>query len=492
MSEKASVGQATADIEQLRKLGVSSNFDRRMTKWENFALGFTYLSPVVAVYSLFGSSLSAGGPPMIWTFILIAVLQYFVALVFGEVVSQFPISGGLYPWTRRLVGKRWAWMTGAIYICALFVSIAAVATGGAPFVARVLGIAETPAIVTSMAIGMILVTTMVNLSGTKLLANVAMFGFVCELLGALAVGGYLLIFSRHQSPEILFHSYGVENGGSYIVPFVTSALGALFCYYGFEACGDVAEETPDPGRTIPKAMTMTIYIGAFATTFVVFALLMALPDVKAAIGGRDPDPVGTILKSNLGIGGYRLVSGIVLVSFISCVLSLQAAASRLVFAFARDEMMPFSAALSRLSETHQVPRNSLILAGVVPSIIALMALVLANALTVIISFAVIGIYISFQLLVLAAIIARMRGWRPNGSFNLGTWGWPINIIALAGGLSSIVNICWPRQPDAAWYMNYLVLLTSGTVIIVLYLFMLIIRPYEGSTSAAGDAHLLNN
>ena len=68
----------------------------------------------------------------------------FVCLVFCEVVSQFPISGGLYPWARRLVGKRWAWMAGWIYGWALLVSIAAVATGGAPFVVQLLGFPVTP------------------------------------------------------------------------------------------------------------------------------------------------------------------------------------------------------------------------------------------------------------------------------------------------------------------------------------------------------------
>ena len=35
------------DAEQLRALGYVSHFDRTMSKWENFSLGFTYLSPVV-------------------------------------------------------------------------------------------------------------------------------------------------------------------------------------------------------------------------------------------------------------------------------------------------------------------------------------------------------------------------------------------------------------------------------------------------------------
>jgi amino acid transporter len=101
-----------ADIAQLKALGYSSNFDRSMTELENFSLGFTYLSPVVGVYTLFASALAAGGPPMFWSYVVVGIGQMFVCLVFGEVVSQFPISGGLYPWARRLVGKRWAWMAG--------------------------------------------------------------------------------------------------------------------------------------------------------------------------------------------------------------------------------------------------------------------------------------------------------------------------------------------------------------------------------------------
>ncbi|SMY01186.1 MULTISPECIES: amino acid permease [Brevibacterium] len=75
-----------------------------MSPWANFALGFTYLSPLVGVYSLMAVALSTGGPPSMWWIIIVACGQMLVALVFGEVVSQFPIAGGIYPWARRLWG----------------------------------------------------------------------------------------------------------------------------------------------------------------------------------------------------------------------------------------------------------------------------------------------------------------------------------------------------------------------------------------------------
>src|ERR1700675_1314218 len=138
------------DAEQLRSLGYVSHFDRSMSLWENFALGFTYLSPVVGVYTIFATVFAAGGPPMWWTYLFVGVGQMMVCLVFGEIVSQFPISGGLYPWARRLFGKRWAWMAGWVYVWALWVTVAAVATGGAPFFATLVGVDISPAVTTAI------------------------------------------------------------------------------------------------------------------------------------------------------------------------------------------------------------------------------------------------------------------------------------------------------------------------------------------------------
>jgi amino acid transporter len=480
-----------ADAAQLQALGYTSKFDRTMTELENFSLGFTYLSPVVGVYSLFGFALAAGGPPMFWWYLLVGIGQMFVCLVFGEVVSQFPISGGLYPWARRLVGKRWAWMAGWVYLWALLVSIAAVATGGAPFVAQLLGFTPVPAITTGIALGMISIATVLNVSGTRLLARVAMFGFICELIGAILVGGYLLLFARHNPFAVLFDSVGIRSSsGSYLPAFLASALAAMFCYYGFEACGDVAEETPDASRMIPRAMRMTIYVGGAAAMLVCLALILAVPDMNAIISGKDTDPVATILRTAMGDVGFRAVLAVVLVSFVSCALSLQAAASRLLFAFARDEMIAGSKLFSRISPHTHVPVPALLVTGLVPALIALCGLWLQNAVSTIISFASAGIYMAFQMLVLGALIARWKGWVPAGPFTLGRWGWPVNSIALGYGVSAIVDMVWPRSPHDPWYSNYGMIVTAMGVLVLGIIYMLAARPYDHGNAPAGDAHLL--
>jgi len=477
---------AEQDTAQLAALGYTATFERSMSLWENFSLGFTYLSPVVGVYSVFALAIMAGGPPMLWTYLLVGAGQLMVCLVFGEVVSQYPISGGLYPWARRLVGPRWAWMAGWIYMWALWTSIAAVSMGGAPFVSQLLGIELSPSTNVVIAIAAVLLTTVLNLAGTRLLARVAMFGFICEIVGAICVGIYLLVFARQQNFSILFNTYDFGHGLGYIPALLAASVGATFCYYGFEACGDVAEETPNPSRAIPRAMIMTIYIGGTSAMLVCLALLLAIPDLGAAISGKDADPVSTVLKTALGELGFRVVIGIVLVSFFSCLLSLQAAASRLMYSYARDGMIVGSGWLKQISERTKVPGNALFLAGLIPAIIIFMGLYMEQAAKTIIVFGSMGIYVSFQMIVFGALYARLHGWVPQGAFKLGKWAMPVNGIAGTFGVGAIVNLAWPRSPTDPWYLNYGMVLTLAIVIGAGLLYMLIARPLAVGDVANGN------
>lgn len=478
---------ADQDAEQLRALGYSSNFERSMSVWQNFALGFTYLSPVVGVYTLFGLCLAAGGPPMFWSYLLIGFGQMLVCLIFCEIVSQYPISGGVYPWARRLVGKKWAWMVGWVYAISLCVTIAAVALGAGPYIAKLLGFESSLVTNTLVALVLTVAATVLNLSGTKLLARVAMFGFICELVGAILIGGYLLIFERHQPISVLFNTFDISIDGAYWPAFLTASLAGMFLYYGFEACGDVAEETPNPSRQVPKAMRMTIWIGGAASMFAALALILAVPDIRAVVSGEDADPMTTILSSAFGPTGTQVVMAIITVSFVSCVLSLQASASRLLYAYARDEMFVGSKVLQKLSPSTHVPTAALVVCGVVPALIVCVGFYMQNAIALVVSFAAIGIYLAFQMIVGGALYARLRGWKPKGQFTLGHWGWPVNIAALCYGLFAIINMSWPRTPDAPWYVNYSIPLVGSAVIVLGILYMALFRPYEKGTAPASDA-----
>ena len=102
-------------------------------------------------------------------------------------------------------------------------------------------------------------------------------------------------------------------------------------------------------------MRMTIYIGGAAAMFVCLSLILAVPDFGAVISGAGRRPRRDVLWRRLRHrSGPGSCSVVVLISFVSCALSLQAAASRLIYSYARDGMLPFSGC-AQLRETPPRP-----------------------------------------------------------------------------------------------------------------------------------------
>ncbi len=481
--------EETTDSDQLAALGYSTTFTRNMTLWENFALGFTYLSPVVGVYTIFALSLAAAGPAMIWWLVIVGIGQMLVALVFSEVVSQYPLAGGVYPWARRLWGPKWAWMTGWIYAWALLATITAVTYGAGPFAAALFGFEPSQNATIIIAFVLILAVTLVNLQGTHVLGRVVMFGFLAEIGGAIVVGAYLLLFYRNQSLGVIFDSYGiVDDVGSYAPAFIAASLIGLFQYYGFEACGDVAEEIADPGRKIPKAMRMTIYIGGAASIFICYALIVSTVDIGAVISGEETDPIGTTMASAFGDFGSRVIFAVVIISFFSAALSLQAAASRLIFSYGRDRMIFGSSILSRVTPGKHMAPAAIGVAAVVPAVLVALDKVIEGGLFKIVSFAALGIYIAFQMVILAALRARIKGWRPRGSYSLKGFGLVVNIVALVYGLFAIYLLAKPSSvPEWSFFDNWNILISAFVVIVAGLLYMIVARPYTKGDAPAGDA-----
>lgn len=475
-----------SDDDHLRVLGYDDTFNRSMSLWANFALGFTYLSPLVGVYSLFALALSAGGPPSIWWIVIVGAGQLLVSLVFGEVVSQYPIHGGIYPWARRLWGRRYAWMAAWVYIWAMIVTITAVAEYGAGFAASLFGVPIDATSGLLLTLALLLVALLINLAGTKWLGRVARIGLAAELIGVIGLGLYLLIFQRQQEFSVFFDTMNVEGDGSYLTAFVGAALAGLFLFYGFEACGDVAEETASPARSIPRAMVLTILVGGVSALFSFAGYVMAAPNLEQIVAGEDADPIPGILTATLGDVGATIFLVVAVTAFLSCVLSLQAAASRLLFSFARDGMLPGHRWLAKVSQKSKVPTNALIVASTIPALIAVLVWINPALLYPVTAFAVLGIYVSFQMVVLAALRQRFKGWRPAGPFSLGAFGMVVNILALAYGVFAMVLLATPgTSGDVA--ADWIVLIGLGVVLGTGAIYLLVARPDAASTAPAGDA-----
>ena len=113
----------------------------------------------------------------------------------------------------------------------------------------------------------------------------------------------------------------------------------------------------------------------------------------------------------------------------------------------------------------------------------------------IITFAVVGIYISFQLVVLASLLARQRGWRAQGAFTLGRYGLLVNLVAFVYGVSTIVILSDKTPASVAnpgFFDRWLVPISAAIVAAIglVYLFVFrpkaVVRPDARAESGSGE------
>jgi len=485
VSASPAVAEVGADERQLAGLGYRQQLSRSIGLLSNFAVGFTYLSPVVGVYSLFAFGLATGGPAFIWSVPIVVFGQFMVVFTFSEIASQFPLAGGIYQWSKRLVGPRYAFMSGWMYTVALLITVAAVAYAANLFAAPLFGWENTALSTVLVAVAVIVLGGILNMLGIRRLALLARAGLVVEIAGTLGLGAYLLLFDRNQDFGVIFDTMGA-GGGDYLGAFLAAALFSVWIFYGFEACGDIAEEVHDPSRKVPRAMQLTLAVGGATSFFLAIALILAVPDIGAVMSGADASPIDSILLANFGDTGTTIALALILFAFVSCTIAIQGAAIRLVYSFARDGMVVGSRALSSVHPRWHMPPGAVLVAVIVPSLITLLP---SATVTIIITFAVVGIYIGFQSVVLASIIARARGWRPSGSFNLGGWGWPVNVVGLVYGVSAIVILSFKTGEGLESFVDrWLVPISAGVVFLLGLAYLLIARPSENiRADARADA-----
>jgi amino acid transporter len=438
--QHAADGDAHGDDARLRELGYRPQLRRALGLFGNMSVGFTYLSPVVGVYALFALLLPVGGPAaLFWSIPFVAAGQLLVALTFGEVASHYPVAGGIYQWARRLVGRNYGWLAAWVYLCALMATISSVAVLANAFFAALFEYEATTTSTFLLAVSLLVLGGVINLMGPRALGRVALAGFWAEVVGSVVLGAYLLLFHNRAGLGVVLDTTHLDGDavvtGFTVSTFLGALLFSMWIFYGFEACGDIAEEVRDASRRVPRAMLLTIGVAVGSVVLVTLGFLVGIEDYPALLASGE-DPISVVLASAFGGSEVltKIVYAMICVAFVSCVLAIQAATSRLLFSLARDRVLPAGRVLAGVNR-HGVPVAAIVATTATPAVVAAVDSFVTEGRMV--YFAIAGMYVAFQCVVLGALVARLRGWRPAGRFSLGPAGVLVNVVALAYGIFGI-------------------------------------------------------
>src|SRR6266536_2531755 len=371
---QSDLSQQQKDEALLQRFGYKQELRRTLGFISNFAVAFSYISVSTGTFSLFALGILAGGPAFFWTWIIVAIGQFIVALNFAELSSHFPIAGSIYQWSKRLSGYTLGWFTGWFYFFAGILTITGVAfTVPIPLLAIFPGI---PATILNMpspvfiALVSIVIGTIINIAGVRLLAIINNIGVAAEIIGMFVFALVLLIFFNHQPLSFLFTGSTVSPqslGGQWTPGFDDTYFGAfaaamfmsLFVIYGFDTAGTLGEETKDPQRNAPRGVLWAIGLSAIAGVLFLGGTLLSirnLPNIEnIASGANFTQTLPTIITDALGTNWGNVYLGVVLIAVCVCTLAIQSATIRLMFSMGRDGRLPFGRVSGTVNPTFRTP-----------------------------------------------------------------------------------------------------------------------------------------
>lgn len=460
------------DNNDLASFGYRQELKRSMGSFSSFAAGFSYISILTGLFQMFHLGYGVAGPAFFWTWPFVLVGQLLVALCFAELASRFPLSGGVYQWAKFTGNPFLGWMTGWIYLACLIVTIGAVAMAlqvSLPQISgsfQIIGTSADPKSVAMNAILLgailIVISTIINARGIKLLAVINNIGVFAELVGIIILIVLLFIHKERSPIEAVVN---IQHSGSEPFPDLTilmaaTALTASYVLYGFDTAGTLAEETHDPRKKAPRAILQALLAAGLAGLLVLLFALMAAPDLGNPDLGNIRGGLPMLVKSVLGETMGKLFLCIVIFAIIVCTLAVHSGAIRLMFAMGRDRLLPFSKSLSKVSSTTHTPVMATLVCGLGAIIILAVNVQFPKVFELVTSIAILWANLAYWIVVAVQLKNRFNSARSavktEARFSLGKWGFPVNILALVWSSFMVINVSWPRTATYGleWYNQY--------------------------------------
>jgi urea carboxylase system permease len=470
------------DIQDLAAFGYKPVLDRTLGSFSSFAASFSYISILTGVFQMFYVGYGAAGPAFYWTWPIVFLGQLAVGLCFAELAARYPLSGGIYQWSRWIGWRGVGWMAGWVYLFCSIISLAAVALAlqatlpqiapmfqliGGPYPSAGAPTIGSDSAKNAVLLGcaLIAVTTLINSVGVRLLARINNIGVMAELIGV-ALLVLLLAVKVRRGPAVLFETLGHGDGGAlpYLGPFLAASLMASYVLYGFDTAGSLAEETDEPRRRAPRAILQALAASALAGGLLMLFGILAVSDPGlpelGQINGGLPFLVKDVLGANLGT---LLLVEVVFAVFV-CALAVHAGTVRLMFAMARDSNLPFAHALSHVPARTRTPILPAVVIGGLAATILVVNINLPQVIETLCSVAIVWANLAYLLVTFPLLVSRFRrsgasatlaagsglsdggdaGEATHRLFSMGRLGLPINAIAVVWGLFVVINIGWPR------------------------------------------------
>ncbi|KKY26616.1 putative amino acid transporter [Diplodia seriata] len=441
------------------------------------------------VLSVFqGGLLNGGNAGLIYGYIFVWFGTILQVLVMAEMASMIPLAGGQYNWVAVLsppsCSKFLSYTTGWLCVIGWQCTVASAGYLSGTLIQGLL-VLNYPDYEfqrwhgTLLHIAVILVALFFNTITKPLLPIVELI-----LLGLHVVGFFALIIplvdlAPHASPKEVFATF--YNGGDWSsdgLSFFVGLTATMFAFVGCDAATHLAEEIQHASTTIPHSMFASVALNGILGLGAVIAIAFCLgSDPSSILSTPTGYPViqmfanATAPSPGSDLRAASAMSSVLILACVAATINVLASASRMLWAFARERGLPYSAWLSRVhsipwgghqltrtainstgagnnNNNNTLPLNALLVTAATASLLALINIGSAVAFNALTSLVVLASYATFAVPTAVLLLRRVRG-RPTalafGAFTLGrnAVAVPVVAAALAYSLLGAFFSLWP-------------------------------------------------
>ena len=424
-----------------------------------------------------------------WVLLLVGLLFLIVALSYAEGTAALPETGGAATFVRRAFNDQLGFLTGWVLLLDYVIVIALAAL----FVSHYLGHAVGWDALTDSPWDVFVGITVIGLvAGVRFLRRPALYRLAIAIAGVTLVAQLLLVV---LGLPLLFSLDNLDKGTDLGTAPTWSAIAfalpaAMLAYTGLETVANLAAETREPGRTLPRSLFVGIGAAvaiSFLIAIVAISAYPAHPDpdgpggyasdlgttwlraplvgLAAAFGGELPGPVVDALRVFVGLTGTLILIAVVTTSF--------SGAGRLAYSLGRYDMLP--RAFGRLSRRTLISPASIVATAVVAAGVLLIAKGAGQPVRFLASLYSFGVLIAFTAAQVAVVRLRFtepgleRPFRVAG--NVRIRGTEVPVAALVGApitfaiwIAAIATHDAARVAGPIWVVFGIVVYTSSRLV----------------------------
>ncbi|KAK6524818.1 hypothetical protein TWF281_011716 [Arthrobotrys megalospora] len=473
----------TPDEEALYALGYKQEFKREFSLWTTFCVSFAVLGllPSFASTLYYGMGY-AGTAGMVWGWIVAMVFIQCVAMSMAELCSSMPTSGGLYYAAAVLAPEGYgpfaAWITGWSNWIVQVTAAPSVDYAMAAMILALGSMSNPDYIPTAyqtflLSVLIMLLHGVISSMPTLWIARFNSVGTVINIIALVTVIIVIPADTTRRNPRFNPSSsvWGdISNMTDYPdgVAVLMSFISVIWTMSGYDSPFHLAEECSNANIASPRAIVLTSGIGGVMGWFLQLVVAYTVIDINAIIDSDLGQPFAAYCLQVLPYKTSVAVTALTIVCAFSMGQGCMVAASRVTYAYARDDCFPFSRYWKQVHPVTKTPVMAVWFNCVIGILLLLLIFAGDIAIGAIFSVGAIAAFVAFTIPIFIRVFFVGDRFR-RGPWHLGRWSKPIGWAACAFVALMVPILCLPQSTGDnlnAEDMNWTCLVYGGPMLAV--------------------------